>query len=81
MARSFELILAFALLATFMVVEAVAARATGSLARLTDAGRMFTDVLGFAMAWPRSTPRAAPTATRNEPFDIYRLEVLSASSA
>ena len=38
------------LLAAFMVVEAVAALLTGSLALLSDAGHMFTDVLGIAMA-------------------------------
>jgi cobalt-zinc-cadmium efflux system protein len=41
---------AFALLAVFMVVEAVAALLTGSLALLSDAGHMFTDVLGIGMA-------------------------------
>ncbi|BCB84156.1 cation diffusion facilitator family transporter [Phytohabitans suffuscus] len=41
---------AFALLAVFMVVEAVAALITGSLALLSDAGHMFTDVLGIGMA-------------------------------
>lgn len=41
---------AFALLAAFMAVEAVAALLTGSLALLSDAGHMFTDVLGIGMA-------------------------------
>ncbi|MEU6207886.1 cation diffusion facilitator family transporter [Micromonospora musae] len=69
---------AFALLAVLMVVEAVAALRTGSLALLSDAGHMFTDVLGIGMAL------AAITATRHanrdpqRTFGLYRLEVLAA---
>ncbi|MEU4713614.1 cation diffusion facilitator family transporter [Micromonospora purpureochromogenes] len=69
---------AFALLAALMVVEAVAAFGTGSLALLSDAGHMFTDVLGIGMAL------AAITATRHgdrdpqRTFGLYRLEVLAA---
>jgi cobalt-zinc-cadmium efflux system protein len=54
---------AFALLAVFMVIEAVAALLTGSLALLSDAGHMFTDVLGIGMAlaaiWAASAAAAA----------------------
>ncbi|MFI7607854.1 cation diffusion facilitator family transporter [Micromonospora sp. NPDC049366] len=69
---------AFALLSGLMVVEAVAALRTGSLALLSDAGHMFTDVLGIGMAL------AAITATRHanrdpqRTFGLYRLEVLAA---
>ncbi len=69
---------AFALLATLMVAEAVTALRTGSLALLSDAGHMFTDVLGIGMAL------AALTATRRRggdpqrTFGLYRLEVLAA---
>ena len=42
--------LAFGLLAGFMVVDAVAAWWTGSLALLSDAGHVATDVLGIGMA-------------------------------
>ncbi|MEV6375432.1 cation diffusion facilitator family transporter [Micromonospora musae] len=69
---------AFGLLAVLMVVEAVAALRTGSLALLSDAGHMFTDVLGIGMAL------AAITATRHanrdpqRTFGLYRLEVLAA---
>ncbi|WBB79788.1 cation diffusion facilitator family transporter [Micromonospora sp. WMMD882] len=69
---------AFALLAGLMVVEAVTALGTGSLALLSDAGHMFTDVLGIGMAL------AAITATRRagrdpqRTFGLYRLEVLAA---
>ena len=66
------------LLAGFMVVEAVAALATGSLALLSDAGHMFTDVLGIAMALAaiHAAGRAATDSQRT--FGLYRLEVLAA---
>ncbi|WP_306213129.1 cation diffusion facilitator family transporter [Actinoplanes sp. RD1] len=66
------------LLAAFMVVEAVAAFATGSLALLSDAGHMFTDVLGIAMALAaiHAAGRAATDSQRT--FGLYRLEVLAA---
>ncbi|GAB3153048.1 cation diffusion facilitator family transporter [Micromonospora sonneratiae] len=69
---------AFALLTVFMIVEAVAALATGSLALLSDAGHMFTDVLGIGMALAAIT--AARRASRNpqRTFGHYRLEVLAA---
>ncbi|TDB70900.1 cation diffusion facilitator family transporter [Micromonospora sp. KC723] len=69
---------AFILLAVFMLVEGVTALATGSLALLSDAGHMFTDVLGIGMAL------AAIAATRRgerdpqRTFGLYRLEVLAA---
>jgi cobalt-zinc-cadmium efflux system protein len=67
------------LLAAFMVVEAVAAIATGSLALLSDAGHMFTDVLGIAMALAAITA-AGRVAAADSPrtFGLYRLEVLAA---
>jgi cobalt-zinc-cadmium efflux system protein len=69
---------AAALLAVFMLVEAVAALVTGSLALLSDAGHMFTDVLGIAMALAaiHAAGRAATDSQRT--FGLYRLEVLAA---
>ncbi|MEV1330639.1 cation diffusion facilitator family transporter [Micromonospora costi] len=69
---------AFGLLAALMVVEAVAAFQTGSLALLSDAGHMFTDVLGIGMALAAITAgrRAGPDPQRT--FGLYRLEVLAA---
>ena len=58
---------AFGLLATLMVVEAVAALHTGSLALLSDAGHMFTDVLGIGMALAAITRPGGPPATRSAP--------------
>ena len=66
------------LLAVFMLVETAAALATGSLALLSDAGHMFTDVLGIAMALAaiHAAGRAATDSQRT--FGLYRLEVLAA---
>jgi cobalt-zinc-cadmium efflux system protein len=66
------------LLAGFMLVEAAAAILTGSLALLSDAGHMFTDVLGIAMALAAiyAAGRAATDSQRT--FGLYRLEVLAA---
>ena len=69
---------AFALLAVFMVVEAVAAWATGSLALLSDAGHMFTDVLGIGMALAAITAARRAAADPQRTFGLYRLEVLAA---
>ncbi len=70
--------LAAALLAAFMVVEAVAAFLTGSLALLSDAGHMFTDVLGIAMALAAITAAGRAATDSQRTFGLYRLEVLAA---
>lgn len=69
---------AFALVATFFVVEAVAAFATNSVALLSDAGHMLTDVvgLGMALAAIRVARSATPRAGRT--YGLYRLEILAA---
>ncbi|MDT4995647.1 MAG: cobalt-zinc-cadmium efflux system protein [Actinoplanes sp.] len=69
---------AAALLAGFMVVEAVAALATGSLALLSDAGHMFTDVLGIAMALAAIHAAGRAGGDSQRTFGLYRLEVLAA---
>lgn len=72
--------LAFGLLAGFMAVEALASWWTGSLALLSDAAHIATDVLGIGMALAAihaagaSTRRGRPQRT----FGLYRLEVLAA---
>lgn len=74
--------LAFVLLAGFMAVEALAAWWTGSLALLSDAGHLATDVLGIGMALAaiHAASRAAHprTGTSHRTFGLYRLEVLAA---
>jgi cobalt-zinc-cadmium efflux system protein len=69
---------AIGLLAAFMLVEAVAAFATGSLALLSDAGHMFTDVLGIAMALAAITAAGRAATDSHRTFGLYRLEVLAA---
>ncbi|RSM41951.1 cation transporter [Actinoplanes sp. ATCC 53533] len=69
---------AFALLAVFMVVEAVAAWVTGSLALLSDAGHMFTDVLGLGMALAAIYAASRTNTDPQRTFGTYRLEVLAA---
>lgn len=72
--------LAFGLLGAFMVVEALAAWWTGSLALLSDAGHLATDVLGIGLALAaiyagHHGPRAGAS---HRTFGLYRLEVLAA---
>jgi cobalt-zinc-cadmium efflux system protein len=69
---------ALGLLAAFMVVEAVAALLTGSLALLSDAGHMFTDVLGIGMALAAITAAGRAATDPQRTFGLYRLEVLAA---
>ncbi|MDM4720204.1 cation diffusion facilitator family transporter [Micromonospora sp. WMMA1363] len=69
---------AFGLLATLMTVEAVAAFHTGSLALLSDAGHMFTDVLGIGMALAALTATRRRNGDPQRTFGLYRLEVLAA---
>src|SRR3954464_8273685 len=66
------------MLAAIMVVEAVAALLTGSLALLSDAGHMFTDVLGVAMALAAITAARRSSASDSRTFGLYRAEVLAA---
>ncbi|MFC7546125.1 cation diffusion facilitator family transporter [Plantactinospora sp. GCM10030261] len=70
--------MALILLTTLMIVEAVAAFATGSLALLSDAGHMFTDVLGIGMALAAITATRRASADPQRTFGLYRLEVLAA---
>ena len=66
------------LLAAFMLVETGAALVTGSLALLSDAGHMFTDVLGIAMALAAITAAGRSATDSQRTFGLYRLEVLAA---
>ncbi len=78
-----RLLLAFAIIFTFFVVEAVAGFVTNSLALLSDAAHMLTDVIGLGMAlaaiqlatrFERNTSQARSSHT----FGLYRLEILAA---
>ena len=71
------LLLALALTATYTVVEVGVGFAIGSLALVSDAGHMLTDVAGLGMALAAiqvAQSRRSASAT----FGLYRLEVLAA---
>jgi cobalt-zinc-cadmium efflux system protein len=61
-----------------MLVETAAALLTGSLALLSDAGHMFTDVLGIAMALAAISAASRAATDSQRTFGLYRLEVLAA---
>jgi cobalt-zinc-cadmium efflux system protein len=69
---------AFLVLATFMVVEVVGALITGSLALLSDAGHILTDVIGIGMALAAIHLAARGAARTHRTFGLYRLEILAA---
>ena len=71
------LVLAFALTAGFMVVEFVAGVLTGSLALMSDAAHMATDVIGLGLALAAITV-ANRAGGSQRTFGFYRLEVLAA---
>ena len=73
-----RLALAFGLLAVFMVVEMVAGILTNSLALLSDAAHMLTDVLGLGMALAAIHLASRGSARRYRTFGLYRLEILAA---
>ncbi len=79
---------AFAIIAVLFVVEAVAGFWTNSLALLSDAGHMLTDVIGLGMALAAIQlasrfSRSSDRGHRSRPgsrhtFGLYRLEILAA---
>ncbi len=80
-----RLVAAFAVIAVFFVVEAGAGFATNSLALLSDAGHMLTDVVGLGMALAAihlasRFERRSRTVDRrsSHTFGLYRLEILAA---
>jgi cobalt-zinc-cadmium efflux system protein len=62
----------------FMVVELVAGFATGSLALLSDAGHMVTDVVGLGMALAAIQLAGRGSERSSRTFGLYRLEILAA---
>jgi cobalt-zinc-cadmium efflux system protein len=72
------LLAAFVLLAVFMVVEIAAGLVTNSLALLSDAGHMVTDVIGVGMALAAIQLASRGSARRHRTFGLYRLEILAA---
>ncbi len=78
-----RLLAAFGIIFGFFVVEAVAGFWTNSLALLSDAGHMLTDVIGIGMALAaiqlasRFTQRNGVRRSQHT-FGLYRLEILAA---
>ncbi|HWH33899.1 MAG TPA: cation diffusion facilitator family transporter [Acidimicrobiales bacterium] len=77
-----RLVWSFGLILAFFVVEAITGAITGSLALISDAGHMFTDVIGLGMAVAAiqlaTRAEAGGPADRSRTFGLYRLEILAA---
>jgi cobalt-zinc-cadmium efflux system protein len=69
---------AFAIAAVFMVVELVVGLATSSLALLSDAAHMLTDVIGIGLALIAIVVANRKTDRPDKTFGMYRAEVLAA---
>lgn len=79
-----RLALVLGLTAVFLVVEVVTAFATNSLALLSDAGHMLTDVLGLAMALTaielasrHAVRRPQGARSTGHTYGLYRLEIIA----
>lgn len=80
------LFISFLLIGAFFFVEAVAGLLTNSLALLSDAGHMLTDVIGLGMALAaiqlavrhERSEAATERSTSQHTFGLYRLEILAA---
>lgn len=71
------LLIAFGLTFAYMVVEVVGGLVFGSLALLSDAGHMLTDVVGLGMALA-AIQFGKSRRNRSQTYGLYRLEVLAA---
>jgi len=71
--------LALLLTALILVVEAVAGFVSGSLALLSDAGHVLTDVLALALAWFAVAQSARP-ADRRRTYGYQRVGILAAGA-
>lgn len=73
-----RLLAALCLTAGYMLVEAVAGVLIGSLALISDAGHMLTDVLGLGMATAAIHVAERAKSNPSQTYGAYRLEVLAA---
>ena len=73
-----RLLVALVILAVVMVAEVVAAFVANSLALLSDAGHMLTDVAGLCMALAAIHVADRSRAGGPRTFGLYRLEILAA---
>jgi cobalt-zinc-cadmium efflux system protein len=69
---------AFVLAGAFLVVEAVTAFLSGSLALLSDAAHLLTDAVGIGMALAAIRLADRAGSDRSRTFGLYRLEILAA---
>lgn len=72
------LVISFFLILSFLVVQVVVGVVTGSLALLSDAGHMATDVLGLGMAAAAIHAASVARAHTQRTFGLYRLEIVAA---
>jgi len=70
---------ALGLTASFLIVELIAAWLSGSLALLSDAAHMFTDVAALAIALAAIRIGQRPADSKRT-FGYYRLEILAAAA-
>ncbi|MCB2223855.1 MAG: cation diffusion facilitator family transporter [Actinobacteria bacterium] len=75
-----RLLAVFVAVVVFLVVEAVTAIATGSLALLSDAGHMLTDAAGLGMALGAMALASRPARSGFRTYGRYRLEILAAAA-
>jgi cobalt-zinc-cadmium efflux system protein len=73
-----RLLWAFIVVGSLLLVEAIAGVITGSLALLSDAGHMLTDVVGLAMALAAIHLASRARQGDDRSFGLYRLEILAA---
>jgi cobalt-zinc-cadmium efflux system protein len=72
-----RLVIVLAITTAVLIVEVIGGLISGSLALFADAGHMFTDVAGLALAvFAVTFSRRRPTARRS--YGYYRLEILAA---
>jgi cobalt-zinc-cadmium efflux system protein len=72
------LVISFALIVAFLVVQVVVGLVTNSLALLSDAGHMATDALGLGMALAAIQAASRGRTNPQRTFGLYRLEILAA---
>lgn len=68
----------FVLVAVFFVVELIGGLITNSLALISDAAHMLTDLVGLGMALAAIHVANRPVNNRQQTFGLYRLEILAA---
>ncbi|MCW5953392.1 MAG: cation transporter, partial [Propionibacteriaceae bacterium] len=72
-----RLLAAFCLTLVFLVVEVAAAWLSGSLALLSDAGHMTTDVVALGAALAATQLATRPDTTGRRTYGSYRAEVFA----